>query len=291
MKFTQVAGQTFSGAITELTPADLNLANSYISMDVTIPSTGNFTGTFARLGISEFGNNASQMLTGLQVQTVTQNEANVALQPGTYQIGVPLIAINNPVTFDTNVPFSQIFGDDPNSQLTPAGWEFYVSKSSDSALTMYVDNVRIEPLIPGDDNFDGKVNAEDFAILAANYGGSGKVLSQGDFNGDFTVDSSDFNILASEYNKSAPQLTPPLGTLVPEPASCRGRFGVARRRGDAAAGNEKKRNKQDVERLETGERATRCKSAPNPLHETIRDHAAASVGDWMGHRRSTLRAS
>src|SRR5262249_53510320 len=58
MKVTQVAGQTFSGAQTELVPTVINSASTTaLSFDLTIPATGNFTGNFARMGASEFGNN------------------------------------------------------------------------------------------------------------------------------------------------------------------------------------------------------------------------------------------
>ena len=51
----------------------------------------------------------------------------------------------------------------------------------------------------GDANNDGRVNLEDFNILAANFGGTNKTFSQGDFNYDGRVNLNDFNILASRF--------------------------------------------------------------------------------------------
>ena len=117
MLFAQAQGDTFTGAESENIVPHLNDPNSMITMDVTIPSTGNFTGNFARLGISEFGTQPGDP-TVYQVQIQTTNEANIALAPGTYHIGIPLIAIYNPLTLDLAAPFSSIFGADASPHLT-----------------------------------------------------------------------------------------------------------------------------------------------------------------------------
>jgi hypothetical protein len=70
----------------------------------------------------------------------------------------------------------------------------------------------------GDANLDGVVNALDFNLLATSFGAaSGKFWSQADFNYDGATNSLDFNALAINFNLALP--SPPLGTLVPEPAS------------------------------------------------------------------------
>jgi hypothetical protein len=215
LKFTMVPLATFTGAETELLPDHLNDDNSAITMDVTIPAGGQFTGAFANLGVSEFGTNPT-IGTG-QAQCIAEAEAGVVLQPGTYHIGVPLIARSNPVTFDQNVSFHSIFGPDPNSQLIPADWEFFVNKSSDSALTIYVDNVRIVPMPVADTNFDGKVNALDFNAIATNFGTAFPTFSKGDLNLDGSIDTNDFMILAQNFGMTSP--APGLGSVVPEPAA------------------------------------------------------------------------
>ena len=150
------------------------------------------------------------MLSGLEVRQSRQNEANVALSArhipnrraadSHQQSGTRLIPI---------FPSRKIFGDDPNSQLDAGRTgNSIVSKSSDSALTIYVDNVQHRPDPSGRfDNYDGKVNAEDFAILAANYGGSGTVLSTREIStATAKIDSSDFNILASNFTTDRPRI-------------------------------------------------------------------------------------
>ena len=86
----------------------------------------------------------------------------------------------------------------------------------------------------GDANLDGTVTSNDFAMLAANYGATGKGWVQGDFNFDGTVNALDFNALANNYgevpplNAALPGMLPDaampdaavnLGSVVPEPAS------------------------------------------------------------------------
>ena len=71
----------------------------------------------------------------------------------------------------------------------------------------------------GDANLDGKVNAQDFDLLAANYGNFSKVWSQGDFNYDGLVNVADFNALAANFN-ATPLSSPAFGTLVPSGDDC-----------------------------------------------------------------------
>jgi hypothetical protein len=54
-------------------------------------------------------------------------------------------------------------------------------------------------VLTGDANHSGFVDSDDFNILAANFGTTGKDGSQGDFDYDSDVDSDDFNILAGRF--------------------------------------------------------------------------------------------
>jgi hypothetical protein len=68
----------------------------------------------------------------------------------------------------------------------------------------------------GDANLDGRVNALDFNLLAANYGAaSGKHWFMGDFDYDGFANSTDFSALAANFNQVL--AGPALGTLIPEP--------------------------------------------------------------------------
>jgi glucose/arabinose dehydrogenase len=51
----------------------------------------------------------------------------------------------------------------------------------------------------GDANRDGRANAADFKILAANFGQSPRTFRHGDFNYDGSVNLPDFNVLASRF--------------------------------------------------------------------------------------------
>jgi hypothetical protein len=223
MQFSQVAPATFTGAISELVPAAINdPITTGISFDITIPTA--FAGNFARIGITEFGANEAQLGSGGgSAQTTGEAERDIKLAPGTYNLTIPLIARNNPITFDSNVTFASCFGSDPNTQMTPTSFQFYINKSETDPLTVYIDNVHVSPdFLDGDANLDNKVDLTDFTFLASNFNGTGKSWAQGDFNGDKKVDLTDFTFLASNFNKTRGQAgssAGAVGAAVPEPAS------------------------------------------------------------------------
>jgi len=225
MKFTQVPLATFTAALTEVFPASTinDPATTAISLDVTIPDTGAFNGSFADIGITEFGNNPTMGINGAAAQTSGASQQSLVLAPGTHTITIPLIARVNPVTFEgtDDVPFSSIFGPDTNTQLqVPTGFQFYINKSNDSALTVYIDNVHVVPdFLPGDADLNGVVDTVDFNILASNFSQTGTTWTTADFSGDGTTDTIDFNLLASNFGHSR-GAGPALGaSLVPEPTS------------------------------------------------------------------------
>ena len=57
----------------------------------------------------------------------------------------------------------------------------------------------VAPACDGDINGDGATSAEDFVILAGNFGQSVTPHTQGDLNGDGQVDAADFVILAGDF--------------------------------------------------------------------------------------------
>ncbi len=93
----------------------------------------------------------------------------------------------------------------------------------DAATTTVVrgDSVATDGIERGDANRDWTVNADDFNILALNFGQPGdKTWGQGDFNDTGTVNADDFNFLA--LNFGPPNPTPPAvgaASSVPEPGS------------------------------------------------------------------------
>jgi len=71
--------------------------------------------------------------------------------------------------------------------------------------------------VPGDANFDGRVDLTDFSILKTNFA-SGKFRDQGDFNSDGKVDLSDFSLLKDNFGIS-PNLGGSVMQAVPEPGT------------------------------------------------------------------------
>jgi hypothetical protein len=67
----------------------------------------------------------------------------------------------------------------------------------------------------GDANLDGRVNSQDFAVLASHYNQSGQGWAEGDFNGNGKVNALDFNQIAKNFGFIAPGDS--LGAIVPEP--------------------------------------------------------------------------
>lgn len=85
---------------------------------------------------------------------------------------------------------------------------------SDDGLTILGDNWIADlhgALVPGDANFDGRVDLSDFGLLKANFG-SGQYRNHGDFDADGRVTLSDFGLLKANFGKSG-------AAAVPEPAT------------------------------------------------------------------------
>ncbi len=61
----------------------------------------------------------------------------------------------------------------------------------------------------GDATNDGRVNLDDFNILAANFGQSGRNFSQGDFDYSGNVNLNDFNLLAARFGQQLPPAAAP----------------------------------------------------------------------------------
>ena len=56
-------------------------------------------------------------------------------------------------------------------------------------------------ILPGDINFDGEVNFQDFLVIASNFSKTDAVFADGDFDGSDTVDFGDFLLLAANFGR------------------------------------------------------------------------------------------
>jgi hypothetical protein len=76
----------------------------------------------------------------------------------------------------------------------------------------------VESVLPGDANFDGKVDVNDLTIVLAHYGQTGTTWSQGEFTGSGTVDVNDLTIVLAHYGQTAGSSAGPVAA-VPEPST------------------------------------------------------------------------
>ena len=97
----------------------------------------------------------------------------------------------------------------------------YLDEWRTTELHEYELNFAMPDYLPGDANRDGRVNAADASILAANWNATGADWNIGDFNGDGTVNASDIRMMASNWGDSVASVGS-IGTsvdVVPEPLS------------------------------------------------------------------------
>lgn len=101
-------------------------------------------------------------------------------------------------------------------QLSDGNYRLTISRKNvtDAAGNALMEDVTQDFFfLNGDANRDRKVDTHDFNLLAANFGGLGKVFSQGNFNYDASglVNSEDFNLFIAQYGK---KLAVPSGPTV-----------------------------------------------------------------------------
>ena len=147
LKASVVGGATFVGALTGNVTAPIGDPPGIQSIlfDLTIPQGGEFTGGFAVVGVTIFG--ASQpgpgQQFGLQAQFADFEHIG-GKAAGTYTVQIDLASATHPTTFATGQSFNQIFGPNPGApnDIIPTGFQFFLNKSNDAPLTVYIDNVR-----------------------------------------------------------------------------------------------------------------------------------------------------
>ncbi|NLE36692.1 MAG: hypothetical protein GX621_01555 [Pirellulaceae bacterium] len=100
----------------------------------------------------------------------------------------------------------------------PSGWTPTAPTSGMRSVSMLSGQTvkqvdfAVQPYLYGDANLDGRVDAKDASIMAANFGRPNATWAAGDFNGDSTVDQNDAAILAKHWGVS---LAPPMEAAVP----------------------------------------------------------------------------
>lgn len=147
LKASVVGGATFVGALTGVVAPAIGDPPGVKSIlfDMTIPQGGEFTGGFAVIGVTIFG--ASQpgpgQLFGLQSQFADFEHIG-GKAAGTYTVQIDLTSATHPITFDASQSFNQIFGPNPGAanDVIPTGFQFFINKSNDAPVTVYIDNVR-----------------------------------------------------------------------------------------------------------------------------------------------------
>jgi hypothetical protein len=145
MKY-DVADGGFVGARTQtVIPAPLNdpPGVDFVLFDMNIPAA--YGGTFADIGITVFGHNTNvdPPQFGHQVQ-FADTQSIAALGPGQHNnLRINLDQSQGP--YRPGESFNQIFGPGPTDLSVASAFQFYISKNGDIPVTVYIDNVRLNP--------------------------------------------------------------------------------------------------------------------------------------------------
>ena len=173
----------------------------------------------------------------------------------TNAISLPASGAWTPFTFDlTPSAMTGVIANEPLSDVLASVFALRILSAQAApelrgdivAATLGVDNLRALRL-QGDANFDGRVNLNDFNVLAANFGTTGTATWQtGDFNFDGNVNLNDFNLLAANFGQviAGPSVSSgdwsALASAVPEPAGGCAALGVL-----VALGSRRRRRHQE----------------------------------------------
>ncbi len=223
-------GQTFVGALaSELAPSVGDPPGlDYFLVDITIPEA--FTGTFADLGVTFFGdsqpNYPGGQVAGAQVQFIRDQVSLGALGPGTHRNVLLDLTRGNfhPLTFQFPVSFDDAFGtlgSGPND-LIPTGFQFYVNLAG-GPITLYFDNVRTGQIYEADYNGDGVVDAADYTVWRDSIDLETPIVNpasffEGDGNQDGVVNNNDYAYWADRYGLASAGVAQ-AGIATPEPTA------------------------------------------------------------------------
>jgi hypothetical protein len=117
--------------------------------------------------------------------------------PGIY--AVPLALRSSEPAIEPSLPFWLVF-------------DYGGGHAARAAAVSWIDDYRVQGLIPGDADGDGRVDLNDFGLLKQSFGLAGN-RAQGDFNGDRFVDLTDFGLLKQNFGAARPSAD------VPEPSA------------------------------------------------------------------------
>jgi hypothetical protein len=92
-----------------------------------------------------------------------------------------------------------------------------VSDAAGNALVGFTATVDFF-VLAGDVNRDRMVNSTDFALLAQNFGRTGRTYGQGDLSGDGAVNGRDFALLAQNFGRRVPAVQAAQASAVAAPA-------------------------------------------------------------------------
>jgi hypothetical protein len=177
---------------------------------------------------------ANQGTTPLHMRVAIKGGIFSTIFGSTNAIVLPADGVWRPVVFSfTASGMSLVAGPDPLADVLSSVSEIRILSSQtapgytgDAIIsTLGVDNLRAMT-IPGDADFSGLVNLNDFNILASNFGtASGATWGQADFDFNGNVNLNDFNSLAGNFGLSASPGGPTAGdwsalaAAVPEPGA------------------------------------------------------------------------
>ena len=177
----------------------------------------------------QFGNSPHAMLwqgsvaSAVDLNPAGYNDSVAFGTDGTRQVGMAIPAGGQEHAVMWNGTPSSIV--DLGAQL-PAGFSVSAAFTINAAGNVFGDAIDssgivhaiewAQHLLPGDANFDGRVNFADLLITAQHYGATGQNFGTGDFNGDGSVNFADLLILAQNYGASASAQSFP-ANAVPEP--------------------------------------------------------------------------
>jgi hypothetical protein len=177
---------------------EINFANN----TPPVVSASNFNDNFAPNSLTfQFSQNVQASLTTADLKVTNRaTSATLNMTLASYN------TTNNIATFTfADFPNSILPDGDYSAVLTGAG----ITNSSGIAISS--DTTLLFFHYAGDANHDRIVDINDFNLLAANFGQTGRTFSQGDFNYDGVVNLLDLNAIATRFGTtfSPPTTTPP----------------------------------------------------------------------------------